>query len=57
MRLTNENLLQYSDLDEPQLFNQYLDRKILMIFANIGSFEKSITFMLKKVLLQVYGSK
>ena len=40
MRLANQNLLQYSDLDELQLFKLYLDIRIFMIFGKSGSFEK-----------------
>ena len=34
MQLANQNLLQYSDLDGLQDFNQYINRNIFMIFGN-----------------------
>ena len=43
MQLANQNLLQYSDLDGPQLFNYCLNKNIFMIFDKSGLFEKKLS--------------
>ena len=40
MRLASHNLLELSDIDGPQLINQYLNRNILLTFGKSGSFVK-----------------
>ena len=51
MQLANQNLLQYSDLDGLQDFNQYINRNIFMIFGNSGSFEKGYEMQVKYNLI------
>ena len=51
MQLANENLLQYWDLHEPQVFNQYWDKRIFTIFGNSGSFERSYQIHVKNRLI------
>ena len=56
-QLANQNLLHHRDNDGPQRFIHYLNWSIFMIFGKSGSFEKSIKFMLKIDIFQVYSSK
>ena len=51
MQLASQSLLQYWDLNIAQVFNEYLNRNILMIFGKSRSFEKNCQIHVKHTLI------